>query len=108
MRMGQNQQSIKLKSKEKVPASELPLPQTSTLRSRRRLANMLVAAAVIFVCCWSPHVICFLCLELGAATICPVSVSDFSLLLGKYTHISLLNRVLIPIYASCYIKLNII
>ncbi len=56
-----NFQSSKKIKEDRIPSSELPLPQTSTLRSRRRLANMLVAAALIFVCCWSPHVICYLC-----------------------------------------------
>lgn len=83
MQMQQNRLK-RQKQKQQQPSSELPLPQTSTLRSRRRLANMLVAAALIFAGCWTPHVVCILCLELGAANICPRTVSEFSLLLGFY------------------------
>lgn len=68
----------------KLPSSELPLPQTSTLRSRRRLANMLVAAALIFMFCWSPHVMCLLGANLGSSKLCPRIVTEYSLLLGKY------------------------
>lgn len=62
---------------------ELPLPQTSTLRSRRRLANLLVGAALIFVACWTPHVACILGTQLGSGTLCTKTLADFSLLLGK-------------------------
>lgn len=72
------------KGLERVPPSELPLPQTSTLRSRRRLANMLVAASIVFVFCWSPHVVCFLCFELNATNKCSKTVSEYSLLLGEF------------------------
>lgn len=86
----------------KMPSSELPLPQTSTLRSRRRLANLLVFAAGIFMCCWSPHMVCFLGAEWGgsggdggggsgsadgdgrSASMCSPIVSEFTLLLGMY------------------------
>ncbi|XP_059612764.1 D(4) dopamine receptor [Phlebotomus argentipes] len=66
-------------------SSELPLPQTSTLRSRRRLANLLVGAALIFVACWTPHVACILGSQLGNGSLCTKTLADFSLLLG-YTH----------------------
>ncbi|XP_055681629.1 leukotriene B4 receptor 1 [Lutzomyia longipalpis] len=64
---------------------ELPLPQTSTLRSRRRLANLLVGAALIFVACWTPHVVCIVGTQLGSGMLCTKALADFSLLLG-YTH----------------------
>lgn len=90
IRREHNSKQKQHKRERKMPSSELPLPQTSTLRSRRRLANMLVAAALIFICCWSPHVICFICSELGrtdadkSIDICPKILSDFFLLLGKF------------------------
>ncbi|GAB0089121.1 uncharacterized protein DMENIID0001_036120 [Sergentomyia squamirostris] len=65
--------------------TELPLPQTSTLRSRRRLANLLMGAALIFVACWTPHVACILGTQLGSGTLCTNTLANFSLLLG-YTH----------------------
>ena len=46
----------KLAAGPQQPAPELPIPQTSTLRSRRRLANILVAAGIVFAACWMPHV----------------------------------------------------
>lgn len=74
-------------SRQKVekPTSDLPLPQTSTLRSRRRLANILVGAALIFLLFWIPHVLCLLCFELGGKHMCTKTVAEFSLLLG-YAH----------------------
>lgn len=90
----------------KMPSSELPLPQTSTLRSRRRLANLLVFAAGIFMCCWTPHMVCFLGAELGggddgggegdkgdgrSAPTCSPIVTEFALLLGMYKQSSVLN-----------------
>ncbi|GLV43136.1 uncharacterized protein CBL_14185 [Carabus blaptoides fortunei] len=45
----------KLRPQQHVPAAR---PVGSTLRSRRRLANALVSAAAVFVCCWLPHVVC--------------------------------------------------
>lgn len=69
----------------RTPGPELPLPQISTLRSRKRLANILVASSIIFVGCWTPYIICVLCFELKTtATYCPKTVSDFSLLLGEF------------------------
>lgn len=65
------------------PPSELPLPQTSTLRSRRRLANMLVAGSLVFVLCWTPHVICLVCSKFSTSEWCSKTVSDYYLLLGK-------------------------
>lgn len=47
---------------------------------------MLIVAAIIFICCWLPHVICFLCLELSAGKVCqcPSSISEYGLLLGEF------------------------
>lgn len=65
--------------------SELPLPQTSTLRSRRRLARLLVAGSFVFVFCWSPYVIFLICTKWSAqdATYSKTA-ANYSLLLGKY------------------------
>ncbi|KAJ8923821.1 hypothetical protein NQ315_010403 [Exocentrus adspersus] len=35
-------------------------PETSTLKSRKRLACWLLAVSVIFICCWLPYMICLL------------------------------------------------
>lgn len=72
-----------INNKIEQPAPELPLPQTSTLRSRRKLANILVAAGIIFAACWAPHFFCLVCREFGLANGCSNSASDFFLLLGK-------------------------
>lgn len=55
-------------------------PPTSTLRSRRRLANSLLWVAGIFAVCWFPHVVCQICDSLNV----PISihVQRYSLLLG--------------------------
>jgi hypothetical protein len=80
------EKKLKLERDQKQqPAPELPLPQTSTLRARRRLANMLVGAALIFGFCWTPHLVCVLCIEFGAYNVCSKPMSDFCLLLG-YSH----------------------
>lgn len=74
------------KSKRTTPGPDLPLPQISTLRSRKRLANILVASSIIFAGCWTPYIICIFCFELKTtATYCPKTVSDFSLLLGEFS-----------------------
>lgn len=62
----------------------IPLPQTSTLRSRRHLANMLIASALIFIVCWSPHVFCIFYKNLGYKQYCSKSSVYFSLLLGYF------------------------
>lgn len=36
---------------------EFPLPQTSTLIFRRRLANILTTAACLFLLCWTPYIV---------------------------------------------------
>ncbi|KAH8281216.1 hypothetical protein KR044_011655 [Drosophila immigrans] len=62
----------------------MPLPQTSTLRSRRHLANMLVASALIFIVCWAPHVFCVLYKNFGYKQYCSKASIYFSLLLGYF------------------------
>ncbi|KAH8282453.1 hypothetical protein KR054_007778 [Drosophila jambulina] len=62
----------------------IPLPQTSTLRSRRHLANMLIASAVIFIVCWAPHVFCIFYKNLGYKQHCTKTSVYFSLLLGYF------------------------
>ncbi|XP_037927584.1 vasopressin V1b receptor [Teleopsis dalmanni] len=67
----------------------IPLPQTSTLRSRRRLANMLIASAVIFIACWAPHVFCVFYKNFGYRQYCTTTSTYFNLLLGyMYSAIS--------------------
>lgn len=73
-----------MNNQKNVPPSELPLPQTSTLRSRRRLANMLVASSFVFVFCWAPHIICLIWSKLTATEVCSKAVTSYCLLLGKY------------------------
>ncbi|XP_017130641.1 5-hydroxytryptamine receptor [Drosophila elegans] len=69
----------------KGPATPgIPLPQTSTLRSRRHLANMLIASAVIFIACWAPHVFCIFYKNLGSKQHCSQTSVYFSLLLGYF------------------------
>ncbi|KAI8038262.1 hypothetical protein M5D96_008951, partial [Drosophila gunungcola] len=69
----------------KGPATPgIPLPQTSTLRSRRHLANMLIASAVIFIACWAPHVFCIFYKSLGSKQHCSQTSVYFSLLLGYF------------------------
>ncbi|KAH8413969.1 hypothetical protein KR009_008991 [Drosophila setifemur] len=69
----------------RVPATPgIPLPQTSSLRSRRHLANMLIASAVIFIVCWSPHVFCIFYTNFGFKQHCRKSSVYFSLLLGYF------------------------
>ncbi|KAH8240937.1 hypothetical protein KR026_008387 [Drosophila bipectinata] len=62
----------------------IPLPQTSTLRSRRHLANMLIASAVIFIACWAPHVFCIFYTNFGYKQHCSQTSVYFSLLLGYF------------------------
>lgn len=77
-------QNSMVKRPAQVPAADLPMTgQTSTLRSRRKLAYMLVTAALIFAACWTPHVICLLTNELNVSETCSKSLTNFGLLLGK-------------------------
>ncbi|KAL9874703.1 cholecystokinin receptor type A isoform 2-T2 [Glossina fuscipes fuscipes] len=73
----------------RVAAPGIPLPQTSTLRSRRHLANLLIASALIFIACWSPHVFCVFYKHLGYKEYCSKTSIYFNLLLGyMYSAIS--------------------
>lgn len=61
------------------------MPLTSTLRSRHRIGNILVGSALIFLMCWSPHVICLIKSQLNPnAHSCSKSMNYFFLLLGKW------------------------
>lgn len=67
----------------RVATPGIPLPQTSTLRSRRHLANMLIGSALIFIACWTPHVFCVIYRIMGYNQYCSKSSRYFNLLLGK-------------------------
>lgn len=73
----------------RVATPGIPLPQTSTLRSRRHLANMLIGSAIIFIACWAPHVFCVLYKIMGYKEYCKKSSRYFNLLLGNYYKINL-------------------
>ncbi|NP_001127715.1 neuropeptide receptor A17 [Bombyx mori] len=78
------------RSKKKLQPSLLgPQPQTSTLRSRRRLGNVLMGIAGIFAMCWCPHAAIVICGSFGIHV--PEMVGHYALLLG-YAH-SALNAV---------------
>ncbi|XP_055299082.1 D(2)-like dopamine receptor [Sitodiplosis mosellana] len=91
LRYGHSIRSHAHNTKNAAP-SELPLPQTSTLRSRRRLARLLVAGSFVFVFCWSPHVIFLICTKWSGRETYSKTAANYSLLLG-YTH-SALNPIL--------------
>lgn len=57
-----------------------PQPQTSTLQSRRRLANVLVSVAAVFAGCWLPHAVSCIYAEFNKST--PKYLLQYSLLLG--------------------------
>lgn len=78
----------------------IPLPQTSTLRSRRKLANILVGSAIIFILLWTPHVICVLNAQFNQGSdTCSKTLNYFFLLLGKNLYIKHLcmNNILYKI-----------
>lgn len=75
-----------------VAPSELPLTQTSTLRSRRRLANILVAGSFMFIFCWTPYIVCLLCTNAPNSDIHSMYFLKYSLLLGESKY---------SIYAPC-------
>lgn len=84
MRRAQNQQMRAQLPSPPCPPAELPLPQTSTLRSRRRLANILVTAGFVYMLCWLPHVWCFLIREFSIDEGCSNTAKEFFMLLGSY------------------------
>ncbi|XP_068917071.1 galanin receptor type 3 isoform X2 [Tenebrio molitor] len=71
----------RLQTTETTVEDASPQPPTSTLRSRRRLANSLLWVAIVFALCWFPYVVCQFCGELGS-TPPPITVQRYSLLLG--------------------------
>lgn len=79
----------------RVATPGIPLPQTSTLRSRRHLANMLIGSAIIFIACWAPHVFCVLYKIMGYKEYCKKSSRYFNLLLGNDYKINLELRFFI-------------
>lgn len=83
LRYGHSIRSHAHNTKNAAP-SELPLPQTSTLRSRRRLARLLVAGSFVFVFCWSPHVIFLICTKWSAAETYSKTMASYSLFFGKW------------------------
>ncbi|XP_013176122.1 PREDICTED: apelin receptor [Papilio xuthus] len=69
------------RSKKKLQPSLLgPQPQTSTLRSRRRLGNVLVAISLIFAACWCPHATFVISSAFGVRV--PAAAAQYALLLG--------------------------
>ncbi|KAJ2940684.1 hypothetical protein O0L34_g14793 [Tuta absoluta] len=60
-----------------------PQPQMSTLRSRRRLGNVLMAIAGIFAACWCPHAAIVIASSFGLRV--PFILAHYALLLG-YAH----------------------
>ncbi|XP_065166075.1 5-hydroxytryptamine receptor 7 isoform X2 [Atheta coriaria] len=56
-------------------------PPTSTLRSRRRLANSLLWVAFVFAACWLPHVVCLIYAEAKGEPP-PILVARACLLVG--------------------------
>lgn len=88
LRYGHSIRSHAHNTKNAAP-SELPLPQTSTLRSRRRLARLLVAGSFVFVFCWSPYVIFLICTRWSARETYSKTVASYSLFFGKYFHFPL-------------------
>lgn len=101
IRRAQNQQMRARLPSPPCPPAELPLPQTwvtlsclfqlmlkisfhrSTLRSRRRLANILVAAGFIYMLCWLPHVCCLVIREFSINDGCSNTAKEFFMLLGE-------------------------
>ncbi|CAH2989639.1 unnamed protein product [Chilo suppressalis] len=78
------------RAKKKLQPSLLgPQPQTSTLRSRRRLGNVLIGIAAVFAVCWCPHAALVISRAFGLDA--PLVLVQYTLLLG-YAH-SALNAV---------------
>lgn len=90
LRYGHSIRSHAHNTKNAAP-SELPLPQTSTLRSRRRLARLLVAGSFVFVFCWSPYVIFLICTRWSARQTYSKTLASYSLFFGKYSIIYLVK-----------------
>ncbi|CAH3972565.1 unnamed protein product [Pieris brassicae] len=69
-----------VRSKKLQPSLLGPQPQTSTLRSRRRLGNVLIGIAAIFAACWCPFAAIVICSAFGLNA--PLVMSQYALLLG--------------------------
>lgn len=70
-----------VRSKKKLQPSLLgPQPQMSTLRSRRRLGNVLIGIAGIFAACWCPHAAMVMAGACGLHV--PLVLAQYALLLG--------------------------
>ncbi|XP_039758806.1 galanin receptor type 3 [Pararge aegeria] len=69
-----------VRAKKLQPSLLGPQPQTSTLRSRRRLGNVLVGIALVFAGCWCPHAAIVICSAFGLNA--PLVLSQYALLLG--------------------------
>ncbi|CAK1601630.1 unnamed protein product [Parnassius mnemosyne] len=70
-----------IRNKKKLQPSLLgPQPQTSTLRSRRRLGNVLIAIGAIFAACWCPHAAIVILSAFGIHA--PFIIAQYALLLG--------------------------
>lgn len=72
-------QSAEQKSADVDPESK-EKPPTSTLQSRRRLANALLWMAAAFAACWIPYIICTICTEFATAP--SSTVTQYTLFLG--------------------------
>ncbi|XP_050497447.1 endothelin receptor type B isoform X1 [Diabrotica virgifera virgifera] len=77
MPKGRKQMSI---SSAQDEIEETP-PPTSSLRSRRRLANCLLCLSLFFILCWFPYVVCQFCEEFMTG-VTPEYVQQLTLFLG--------------------------
>ncbi|XP_032529314.2 galanin receptor type 3 [Danaus plexippus] len=75
-----------IRAKKLQPSLLGPQPQTSTLRSRRRLGNVLLAIAAIFAACWCPYAAIVIFSAFGFNT--PIVLAQYALLCG-YAHSAL-------------------
>ncbi|XP_050343839.1 galanin receptor type 3 [Nymphalis io] len=69
-----------VRAKKLQPSLLGPQPATSTLRSRRRLGNVLIGIAAIFAVCWCPHAAIVICSAFGLNA--PTIITQYALLLG--------------------------
>ncbi|XP_022915564.1 galanin receptor type 3 [Onthophagus taurus] len=59
---------------------EITQPPTSTLRSRRRLANAMLWISIVFALCWLPHVVCLILEDVHGSP--PMIIKRYCLFLG--------------------------
>lgn len=84
-RNSNNNSNVQHRSKNVQPPMgnpEFPLPQTSTLRSRRRLANILVTAAFLFLFCWAPYAVSVVYCQFNKS-VCNKNAIDLGMLIGE-------------------------